>query len=258
MTSRSLSSCAFVLALLTLDVHHAAAQQDGRASAERLADTFAVRAVLSQVTTSQTPSAVIARLGLRSEDEQILRTELARYSEIETPLRERSDRLAREYAASPRAEDQAARLALEAERAALRTDTNARILQRLSEDGRSRWVARIGEARKQVMAGPPTPQISALAPMSPPARRAASTTVTGRLKHVTCDPVLVVDVDTGTERLRLIIEDPAAISVVGRSGGSTMLECGAQDVPVRIGYDSITRTSDGAVGAVRVIDYRQP
>ena len=258
MRLREVSSLAFGLALLMVDAHHVAAQQDSRSTAERLADTFAVRAVLSQAITSQTPAAVIARLGLRSEDEQILRAELARYSEIETPLRERSDRLAREYAASPRAEAQTARLALEAERAELRTDTHARILQRLSDDGRSRWLARIGEARKQVMAGPPTPENSVLGLMRSNVRRAASTTVTGRLRHVTCNPALVLAVDTGTESLRLIVEDPATISVLGSSGGSTMLQCGAQDVPVRIGYDPVSGAANGVTGAVRVLDYRQP
>lgn len=260
MTSRSLPSVACVLALLIVDAPHPAAQQGGRPTPQELADTLAVRAVLSQVVTSQTPSAVIARLGLRAEDEQVLRAELARYGEVETPLRERSERLARAYVTSRSDEDQQARLALEAERAALRTDTHSRILQRLSDDGRSRWLARIGEARKQVLAAPSTLANSALGPMpgSGSVRRAASATVTGRLRHVTCDPVLTLDVDTGTERLRLIIEDPAAVSVLGGSGGSTMLQCGGQDVPVRIGYDSVFGTADGTTGVVRVIDYRQP
>ena len=257
MTRRWLSSPAFVLALLVVDGYNAAAQQDGRSSAERLADTFAVRAVLSQVTTSQTPSAVIARLGLRSEDEEILWTELARYAEIETRLRERSERLARDYAASSRAEDQTARLALEVERASLRTDTHARILQRLSEDGRNRWLARIGEARKQVMAAPPTLANSAALRGLEPPRRVASSTVTGRLRHATCATVLTLDLDTGTERLRLVIEDPTAVSV-RRSGGSTLLQCGSQDVPVRIGYDAVSTPTDGTRNIVRVIDYSQP
>ena len=203
---------------------------------------------------------MIARLGLQAEDEQVLRAELARYGEIETPLRERSERLARAYVTSRSDEDQKARLALEAERAALRTDTHARILQRLSEDGRSRWLARIGEARQQVMAGPPTLENSVLGRMFEPVsvRRAASSTVTGRLRHVTCDPVLALDVDTGTERLRLVIEDPATVSVLGSSGGSTMLQCGGQDVPVRIGYDAVSGTANGTAGVVRMLDYRQP
>src|SRR5215207_7179056 len=119
MTSRSLPSVACVLALLIVDAPHTAAQQEGRSNPQQLADTFAIRAVLSQVITSQTPSALIARLGLRAEDEQILRAELARYSESETPLRERIEHLARTYVTSRRDEDQKTRLALDAERSAL-------------------------------------------------------------------------------------------------------------------------------------------
>lgn len=251
-----LRSVACVLALLVVGVSGTSARQDGRAAPPDVTETLAVRAVLLQLLTSSSPSAALARLGLDAEDEQVVRGELVRYGEQEMPLRERSEGLARAYVTSPKSEDQQARLAIEAQRAALRSETHARILERLSADGRSRWLARIGEARKQLMVGPAlennTPRLSR------DVRRAAMVTVTGRLRHVTCSPVLTLDVDTGTARLRLIIEDPALVSVLGKSSASTMLECGGQDVPVRIGFDAAPAATDGVAGVVRVIDYRLP
>jgi hypothetical protein len=255
MPSRSLP-VALLLALLTVDALHIAAQQGGRSNSPDVAETLAVRTVLSQFIGSGTPSAVIARLGLRAEDEQVLRAELARYREIDVPLRERTELLARAYATTPRDEDQKTRLAIEAERAALRIDTHARIIQRLSDDGRSKWLARIGEARKQVMA-PPTLDGSPAERIVPVARRAASLTVTGRLLNVTCGSTMILQVDTGTALLRLVIEDPTAVSVLGVSGGETMLQCGGQNVPIRIGYDPVSAAADGTAGVVRVLDYRE-
>ena len=232
-----------------------AGQQDGRSNQD-VAEALAVRAVLSQLITSQTPGAAIKRLGLRMEDEEVMRAEVARYAETEGPLRERSERLARAYVTSRRDEDQNARLVLEAERASLRMDTHSRILERLSDDGRTRWLARIGDARKLLLVVPPPATTPAA--QSGNVRRAASSTVTGRLRHVMCDPGLVLEVDTGAQSLQLSITDPKAVSVLGKSAGSTLLQCGSQDVPVRIDYDAIPGAADGTAGIVRVIDYRQP
>jgi hypothetical protein len=221
-----------------------------------LAETLARRAVLSHLLTSKAPSAAIGGLGLRDEDEPVVRAELARYGDKEMPLRERSDRLARAYVTSRRDEDQRTRLAIEAERATLRTDTHARIVERLSDDGRRKWLARIDDARTEVMAAPPPIEAGALGRSD--ARLAASATVTGRLLQVTCDPVLILEVGAGATRLRLILEDPAAVTVLGKSGGRAELQCGEQDVPVQVGYDPVVGAANGTQGVVRVIDYRQP
>ena len=114
------------LAVLLIDPPVSSAQRAGGSNALDLADTFALRSVLTQFITSRSPSAVIARLGLVPEDEQIIRAELARYAETDEALHERSDSLARTYVTSRREEDQNARLALEVERAKHRADTHDR------------------------------------------------------------------------------------------------------------------------------------
>lgn len=85
-------------------------------------------------------------------------------------------------------------------------------------------------------------------------------TVEGRLRNLVCgvadtDP-LVVEFTSASGVLRLLIDDRDAITVVGVDGGMVDLQCGAQDVPLRIGYVPSVDTGTNTVGRVRLLDYQ--
>ncbi len=89
--------------------------------------------------------------------------------------------------------------------------------------------------------------------------------VEGRLKNLNCDgamPILEVAAAGGV--IRLAIDDPAQIVIAGGragddSGGKGMklnLDCGGQDLPVRVGYSDV-KPPDGTAGRVRFLDLRK-
>ena len=68
----------------------------------------------------------------------------------------------------------------------------------------------------------------------------------------------ILEMDTGSGRLRLLIDDPLAIDVQGKTSFTVDLTCGPQDVPIRIGYVPAVDTTRKTVGLVRLLDYRPP
>lgn len=87
---------------------------------------------------------------------------------------------------------------------------------------------------------------------------ALSIVVTGRIRNLVCgkEP-LVMEVAAGTGTIRLVIDDPLAIRVQGVEGGEVDLQCGAQDVPIRVGYQPAVDPARNTVGQVRLLDYRR-
>ena len=84
--------------------------------------------------------------------------------------------------------------------------------------------------------------------------------VTGRIRNVTCvgKGVTVLEVRTATEILMLLIDNGAAVQVLGRKSTTIDLQCGPQNVPIRIGYVPAINATRKTVGNVRMLDYRQP
>jgi hypothetical protein len=80
-------------------------------------------------------------------------------------------------------------------------------------------------------------------------------TAIGRLKNMICSapPILEVSADGGT--LRLVIDDPLLIRVVGSGQVQVELQCGPQDRPVRVGYEPAADRARNTVGNVRLIDF---
>jgi hypothetical protein len=233
---------------------------DNRATSSGVApDALAIRILLSQLANppQQKPDLYIGQLRLGRSDESTLTAELARYRERELPLAERASRLGRDIASGV-SENRQEAMTIDADRMTLVMDTHSRLLERLTEDGRRKWLGRLEEMKKRfgTPAGLSAEDVAILRSAGGP-RRAASATVSGRLRRVTCSPALVLDVDSAAGRLRLVIEDPKAITVLGQSGGGAMLDCGELDVPIRIDYDPTTGRADGITGVVRVLDYRR-
>ena len=84
--------------------------------------------------------------------------------------------------------------------------------------------------------------------------------VSGRIRNVTCvgKGVTVLEVRTATEILMLLIDNGAAVQVLGRKTTTVDLQCGPQNVPVKIGYVPAVNKTRQTVGNVRMLDYRQP
>ena len=80
-------------------------------------------------------------------------------------------------------------------------------------------------------------------------------TAVGRLKNMICSapPILEISADGGT--LRLVIDDPLRIRVMGSGQGQTELRCGPQDVPIRVGYEPAADRARNTVGNVRLLDF---
>ena len=101
----------------------------------------------------------------------------------------------------------------------------------------------------------------AAAPFTPGAvggQRPISIVVEGRIRNMECgkgEPVVEVATSTGT--LRLLIDNGKAITVEGTKDGMADLQCGAQDVRIRIGYVPSVDPARKTVGKVRLLDYRQ-
>lgn len=83
--------------------------------------------------------------------------------------------------------------------------------------------------------------------------------VTGRIRNVECrsqGTPPVIEVATSKELLRLLVDNPLAITVQGRKDTTVDLRCGAQDVPIRIGYVPAVNGARQTIGNVRLLDYR--
>jgi tetratricopeptide (TPR) repeat protein len=102
---------------------------------------------------------------------------------------------------------------------------------------------------------PTSPSAGTLGAQSP---RGPVVVVTGRLKNMICGSgAPILEVDTGTDTLRLLIDKPPAILVESEAGAITAdLNCGAQDVPLRVGFIPSDDAARKTVGVVRRLDYR--
>ena len=65
----------------------------------------------------------------------------------------------------------------------------------------------------------------------------------------------VIEITTDTALLRLTLDNPEAVTVVGPETGIVEMHCGPQDAAVRVGYLPIIGP-DGTAGRVRLLDYR--
>jgi hypothetical protein len=52
-----------------------------------------------------------------------------------------------------------------------------------------------------------------------------------------------------------VIDDPLKIRVLGTGQVQTDLNCGPQDVPIRVGYEPSADRAKNTVGNVRVLDF---
>jgi hypothetical protein len=83
------------------------------------------------------------------------------------------------------------------------------------------------------------------------------TVLSGRIKLFDCrgaSPIVEVATDAGS--LRLLVDDPLKIQVVGSEGPSVDITCGPQDKMARIGYAPGPNTATQTTGAVRLLDLR--
>ena len=55
----------------------------------------------------------------------------------------------------------------------------------------------------------------------------------------------------------MLIDDPLAVRIVGGSGNTIGLRCGAYDVPIRVGYIPAVNAATKTTGNLRLLDYRQ-
>lgn len=79
----------------------------------------------------------------------------------------------------------------------------------------------------------------------------------GRIKNLNCDGAMpILEVATSSGELRIAIDDPTHILIAGEPGAKLDLDCGAQDVPVRVGYSDV-KPPEGTVGRLRFLDLRK-
>ena len=106
----------------------------------------------------------------------------------------------------------------------------------------------------------PAPPAIEAAPFSPGTGRGSqpwSVTVNGRIRNMICSSdAPVIEVATATGVLRLLIDNPLAITVQGTPAGTVDLSCGSQDAPIRIGYVPLIDSTRKTVGNVRLLDYQ--
>jgi Flp pilus assembly protein TadD len=84
---------------------------------------------------------------------------------------------------------------------------------------------------------------------------AARVTAVGRLKNVVCSAPLILEIAADGKTLRVAIDDPSAIRVIGTGQAPAELKCGPQDVPVRVAYEPVADRARNTVGNVRVLDF---
>lgn len=82
------------------------------------------------------------------------------------------------------------------------------------------------------------------------------TLAVGRITNLVCgsqNPILEVTTLSGV--LRLTIDAPDAIRVLGAGGIQTDLQCGAQNVRIRVGYSPKVDRPRNTIGNLRLLDY---
>jgi len=121
---------------------------------------------------------------------------------------------------------------------------------------------------QRAQAGSTAPATRPSAGADDPRRSAAVTTsmatlqeallgVTGRLRNIVCqNGDTILEVAAGGQTLRLLIDNPTAITVLGQQGFQVDLKCGSQDVPIKVGFKAGEDSARKTVGYVRLLDYR--
>lgn len=84
------------------------------------------------------------------------------------------------------------------------------------------------------------------------------TTIAGRVRHIDCmqAPAVLELVTSAGVIVRLEIDDPLKIEVVGAGGPTVDLTCGPQNKPARLGYTPRVNGALKTVGAVRMLDFQ--
>jgi hypothetical protein len=80
--------------------------------------------------------------------------------------------------------------------------------------------------------------------------------VTGRLRMVVCGSQPAVEIVTEARRLRLAIDTPSMVNVIGVDGNTVDLQCGSQDKRVRAGFYRPTPLLPQSAGNLRLLDFR--
>ena len=81
--------------------------------------------------------------------------------------------------------------------------------------------------------------------------------VTGRLKNMDCaGDTPILEFAIGDAILKLALDDPSQVTIAGSPGARVDLDCGEQDVPVRVGYSDV-KPPAGTAGRVRFLDFRK-
>jgi hypothetical protein len=80
--------------------------------------------------------------------------------------------------------------------------------------------------------------------------------VTGRLRMVVCGSQPAVEIVTEARRLRLAIDTPNMVNVIGANGNTVDLQCGSQDKRVRAGFYRPTPLLPQSAGNLRLLDFR--
>jgi Flp pilus assembly protein TadD len=83
--------------------------------------------------------------------------------------------------------------------------------------------------------------------------------VSGTFAEFVCSSQdLKIAIDTSGGRKVFLIEDPSAITIVGRAGGKVDLECGPQQpTPIRVEFGQPSKPAAGVDGAVKVLYFDQ-
>lgn len=81
--------------------------------------------------------------------------------------------------------------------------------------------------------------------------------VAGRLKSMDCaGDTPILEFAIGDTVLKLALDDPSKVMIAGGANAKIDLDCGEQDVAVRVGYSDLTPPA-GTVGRVRFLDFRK-
>lgn len=84
------------------------------------------------------------------------------------------------------------------------------------------------------------------------------TIVEGRIRNLACgsQPVIMQVVQADKTIVRLVIDDPQKIKIIGKDGITTDLTCGDQSTKVRLGYEPRADARLRTLGTVRLLDFR--
>lgn len=80
---------------------------------------------------------------------------------------------------------------------------------------------------------------------------------TGRIRNLICGTnTPTIEIATADGLVRLLIDDPVRIRILGAAGPTTDLACGGQDRAARFGYQPGVDAARKTVGVLRLLDFR--